>query len=327
MPDYTLKDEEINISDKTKIDCSFGKGYTYKENYNTFSHKDVMAMNILSSLILLIVCGIYILFNNKYKHEVLILIIIIGFGILINLIQNPVKILYLFSYFITINTRTAPFLDLDEFFENHIKFENPETFSKIQKETLNILRQKDKLKLTKNTRENDYIGGGNVQSDNEDGWRIYVVKLGSNNFAEDTMPELTKILKEVPEVVSCVVSILPAKKAIPIHIGYSKGVIRYQLAMKIPKDRENVFICVNGQKYSWTEGEGVLFDDMYPHKVFNNTDEDRVILYMDVIRPFLNPVLNIMNKFSIYLITNSSITKDEIAKTEKQIDIDKSLFN
>ncbi len=148
-----------------------------------------------------------------------------------------------------------------------------------------------------------------------------MVKIGTTNFAEDTMPELTKILEDIPEVVSCAVSILPAKKAIPIHVGYSKGVIRYQLAMKVPKDRENVFICVNGEKYSWTEGHGVLFDDTYPHKVFNNTDEDRVVLYIDVVRPFLNPILDLINRLSIKLITSSSITKDEIAKTEQQIDI------
>ena len=321
MIDYTLEDEEINISEKTQINCNFDKGYSYINNYNTYNVNDIQGRNIIISLILIIVLIVYIYNYKKYTEEAIYILFVISVLLSVSIIKNPVQILYIFAFLITKNTKTPPYLDIDKYFPNHIKLEKPEVFAKIQKETLNILKQKDKLVLTKNTLGNEYIGGGNIQSDDEDGWRIYMVKIGSNNFAEDTMPELTNILKDIPEVVSCAVSILPAKKAIPIHIGYSKGVIRYQLAMKVPKDRENVFICVNGEKYSWTEGQGVLFDDTYPHKVFNNTDEDRVVLYIDVMRPFLNPALDLINKLSIKLITNSSITKDEIAKTEKQIDI------
>jgi beta-hydroxylase len=101
-----------------------------------------------------------------------------------------------------------------------------------------------------------------------------------------------------------------------------KDVMRYKLAIKVPRDRENVFICVNGEKYNWTEGEGVLFDDTYPHKVYNNTNEDRVVLYMDVLRPFLNPFLDLLNRFVVYLVSNSSIAKKEIARTEYQVTLD-----
>jgi aspartyl/asparaginyl beta-hydroxylase (cupin superfamily) len=332
MIDYILKDEEINISEKTQLNCNFDKGYNYIHNYNTYNVNDINGRNIIISLILIIILSVYIFNSDKFNYEnfhlsehielAIYILFIIVVLLAISIIKNPVQIIYIFSYFIKLDTRTPPYLDIDKYFPNHIKLEAPEVFAKIQKETLNILKQKDKLVLTKNTLGNNYIGGGNIQSNNDDGWKIYMVKIGTTNFAEDTMPVLTKILKEIPEVVSCAVSILPAKKAIPIHIGYSKGVIRYQLAMKVPKDRENVFICVNGEKYNWTEGEGVLFDDTYPHKVFNNTDEDRVVLYIDIVRPFLNPALDLINRLSIKLITNSSITKDEIAKTEKQIDID-----
>jgi beta-hydroxylase len=71
-------------------------------------------------------------------------------------------------------------------------------------------------------------------------------------------------------------------------------------------------------KYCWTESVGVLWDDMYPHKVYNNTDEIRVIIYMDVVRP-LRWGLNALNLFIIWLACNSKIVKDEIKKTEIQI--------
>ncbi len=319
---YQLNDEDVNISNKTNVGCNFDKGYTFKNNNNSFNHNDEIGFRIMFILMFIIICIIYIVSFEKYNLLVKIALMIACIILIVDLILEPIHIIYLISYLITIHVRNPPYLNLDEYFPNHKLFENKETFAKIQKETMNIYKQKDKLALTKNTYGNDYIGGGDTQKDNDDGWRIYIVKLGKNNFAKDTMPELTKILEKVPEVVSCAVSILPAKKAIPIHVGYSKGVIRYQLAMKVPKDRENVFICVNGEKYSWTEGEGVLFDDTYPHKVYNNTNEDRIVLYMDVIRPFLNPFLDVLNRFVIHLVTNSSIAKKEVARTEKQITID-----
>ncbi len=314
MTDLTLKDEDINISQKTNVSCLFEKGYTFQKNNNSFNQNDTIGIRNILLFIFIIVC-------LSIGKRTLVLMIAGVLILLYDLIRNPIHIIYMISSLITINTCTPPFLDIDKYFPNHYIFENPYTFNKIKEEAMFILSQKDKLKLTKNTYGNKYIGGGEVQSDNEDGWRIYAVKLGNINYAEDTMPELTKLLSQVPEVVSCAVSILPARKAIPIHVGYSKGVLRYQIAMKVPKDRENVFICVNGIKYSWTEGEGVLFDDTYPHKVYNNTDEDRVVLYMDVIRPFLSPILDILNKFVIYLVTNSPIVKEEIARTEKPIEL------
>ena len=70
-----------------------------------------------------------------------------------------------------------------------------------------------------------------------------------------------------------------------------------------PKDRKNVFICVNGEKYSWKEGEGVVFDDTYPHKVYNNTDQDRVVLYIDVERSHMPNYLTLMNKKLLKLLS------------------------
>ena len=127
--------------------------------------------------------------------------------------------------------------------------------------------------------------------------------------------------KKNKNIKSCAVSIIP-KKAIPIHVGYYKGFLRYQLAVIVPKDRKNVFICVNGEKYSWKEGEGVVFDDTYPHKVYNNTDQDRVVLYIDVERSHMPNYLTLMNKKLLKLFENSSYVKDEIKRTEYQIKLD-----
>jgi len=36
MIDTILNDEDVNISDKTKVSCAFEKGFKYKEDNNSF---------------------------------------------------------------------------------------------------------------------------------------------------------------------------------------------------------------------------------------------------------------------------------------------------
>ena len=127
-----------------------------------------------------------------------------------------------------------------------------------------------------------------------------------------------KILEHHPEILSCFVSIVEPGITIPIHTGYYKGLIRYMLPTHIPKDRDNVFLCVNSKKYHWTEGEGVLWDDNYPHKVYNKTKEIRVLLFMDVERPYTGLNKHI-NRYFINKAQNSKIVKDEVLRTEKQV--------
>ena len=117
---------------------------------------------------------------------------------------------------------------------------------------------------------------------------------------------LVKLLEELPEVTACAISVLQEGVRIPIHTGYYKGIMRYMMPIIVPKDRENVFLCVNEKKYNWTEGEGVLWDDNFPHKVYNNTNEIRVVIFMDVIRPLCG-IANYLNKQFINLISNTKI--------------------
>ncbi len=316
-----LVDEEVNLSTISSINCNFQKGFKEIFDNNTFNKNDLIGKKVLLLLSFIIICLLIALLDSTLRVGTLYLSAIGSIVLIYNIIREPIYLLYTFSYLVSMNVRTPEFLDINDFFPNHTKFSEGDTFNNIKNECMNILAQKENLSLTRDTYGNDYIGGGNIELKDNDGWRIYVVKIGNLYKAENTMPVLTSVLKELPEVITCAVSILPKKKAIPIHVGYSKGVMRYQLAIKIPEDRENVFICVNGKKYMWTDGEGVLFDDTYPHKVYNNTEEDRMILYMDVVRPKLPFIIDKLNRFINNLVANSSIVRNEIANTEKQITI------
>jgi beta-hydroxylase len=55
-------------------------------------------------------------------------------------------------------------------------------------------------------------------------------------------------------------------------------------------------IYIDGDPYSWRDGQDVLFDETYIHSVRNDTDQARLILFCDVARPML-PVANAINLF------------------------------
>lgn len=53
-------------------------------------------------------------------------------------------------------------------------------------------------------------------------------------------------------------------------------------------------------QYHWKYGEAVLFDDTYLHEAVNDSDETRVVLFIDVARN-MPWYLHYWNKFSIWI--------------------------
>ena len=296
--------------------------YKLKKNNFSFNKNDGNGLfNIL--LILLFISFMSLSLQNK---KFIYVSIIILFVFIIRIYMKPIEILYMISSILTLKIRTPEFLDKDKYFPNNYLFENIENFTILKKEVINILSKTnngDTLVMTGDTYngENKYIGSNKIIDNGKvKAWRLINIKVG-NEYTKDAykhFPFLVKLLKNLPEVCSCAISILQEGVHIPIHVGYYKGIMRYMMPLIVPKDRKNVFLVVNEKKYNWTEGVGVLWDDNFPHKVYNNTKEIRVVIYMDIIRP-LPGLLNNFNKYILKLTCNSKIVKDEIKKTEIQI--------
>lgn len=131
-------------------------------------------------------------------------------------------------------------------------------------------------------------------------------------------PLTTKLIEEIPGMKTAFFSILLPGKHIPEHCGPYKGVLRYQLALKVPEDKENCRIRVADEYRHWSEGKSLLFDDSFPHEVWNSTNEVRVVLFMDIVRPVRFPV-SLLNKFVISLIRCSPYVQDAY-KNQQQWD-------
>ncbi len=109
-------------------------------------------------------------------------------------------------------------------------------------------------------------------------------------------------------------SILSPQTNIPVHRGPYKGLIRYHLALKIPKIGD-CYIDVGGEKRNWEEGKSLFIDDSFIHSVVNNTDETRVVLFADFKRPLPWP-LSWLNALVIYFISLTELAREPKTKLQ-----------
>ena len=143
----------------------------------------------------------------------------------------------------------------------------------------------------------------------------YGIKMADNC---DRCPLTTQLIENVPGMKTAFFSILLPGKHIPEHRGPYKGLLRYQLALKVPQDRQNCLIRVGNEFRHWEAGKSLLFDDSFVHEAWNRTNEIRVILFMDVVRPTKFPV-SVLNHLIIDLIRRSPYIKNA-QKNQQQWD-------
>lgn len=131
-------------------------------------------------------------------------------------------------------------------------------------------------------------------------WRTFIL-FGFGEKLEKNVkmaPETTALLETVPNLQTAWYSILAPGYHIPAHTGVTKGILRVHLGLIIPKDYEKCKIRVGDQYRAWQEGKLFILDDTYNHEVWNDTDEERVILLFDFDRP-MKWRGRMANKFSV----------------------------
>lgn len=114
-------------------------------------------------------------------------------------------------------------------------------------------------------------------------------------------PATTRMIEQIPGMKTAFFSILLPHKQIPEHRGPYKGVIRYHLGLRVPQPYTDCGIRVNHEIRHWQEGKSLIFDDTFPHAAWNRTEEIRVVLFLDVIRPMQFP-FSLLNRSILQLI-------------------------
>jgi len=98
-------------------------------------------------------------------------------------------------------------------------------------------------------------------------------------------PKTVEAIAAIPGLNSAFFSILEPGAHIPRHRGVTKAILTAHLGLRVPLRREACRMQVDEATLTWKEGEILVFDDTWFHEVWNDTDEQRVILLVQFRRP------------------------------------------
>ncbi len=118
------------------------------------------------------------------------------------------------------------------------------------------------------------------------GWKRFYLKWYGDAHPSATRlcPRTTELLRGLPGVSAAMFATLPPGAVLNPHKDPYAGSMRYHLGLVTPND-DACYIEVDGERHSWRDGQGVIFDETYIHKAENGTGVERLILFCDVERP------------------------------------------
>jgi len=147
-------------------------------------------------------------------------------------------------------------------------------------------------------------------------WNVVILRI----YNKDTknikyFPKTRELVSNVPNCSTIMFSIINPGQFIRPHRGPYRGILRYHLGLLVPKQPKECNITVNDIVYNWETGKDVIFDDTHLHSVVNNTDETRVVLFLDVKKEFNNVFLNVLNSLILYFVKFNNDISTMVDKT------------
>jgi len=118
------------------------------------------------------------------------------------------------------------------------------------------------------------------------GWTKYYLNWYgyTHQSALQSCPKTVELLSKIPSVNGAMFSMLPPGGQLTRHLDPVACSLRYHLGLNTPNE-DACYISIDGQKYSWRDGEPLLFDVTFLHFAHNDADRPRLILMCDIERP------------------------------------------
>lgn len=216
--------------------------------------------------------------------------------------MSPINVfMYLFS-----KVPTDPFVDRKHFPELDI-FRN--NWQIIRDEAQALLKAGE----VKNTDKSDDLG---FNSFFKRGWKRFYLKWYKHELpsAQTLCPQTIALIRQAPSINAAMFTFLPAGGILNEHRDPYAGSLRYHLGIITPNN-DACYIEVDGIRYSWRDGEDVLFDETYIHRAENKTDVDRLIFFCDVARPMGGRLSTAINRFfSTYIMSEAAAKNHDSEK-------------
>jgi beta-hydroxylase len=149
-------------------------------------------------------------------------------------------------------------------------------------------------------------------------WRSLFLYAYGQEITDNTakFPQTCRALKAIPGMTTAFFSVLEPNTRLTAHRGPYRGVLRYHLGLIIPENYEQCGLHTQGAIYHWQYGKSLIFDDTFMHYAWNDSDQARVILFVDFKRNFPFPI-RLLNNFMISLMRHSPFVQNIVKGIER----------
>jgi len=185
-----------------------------------------------------------------------------------------------------------PYLLDEPGFYNKQDFE----WTKLLEDNFEVIK-KETLAFVQNNQLKPYFNKSLLSKTNS--WKTEGLLFWGYFFRKNHSPfsATWKVAKQIPGIVSFSISELDPNSNIKPHNGDTNAIIRVHFPIVVPSGLPECAFTVNGETRAWEEGKVILFNDAQIHCAQNLTDQKRLVLLIDVIRPdFLDQKIEICGK-------------------------------
>lgn len=267
---------------------------------------DVLWSGKMLVLYLFIACGFYVHFRGQVRHK------------FSRQLLDHSTIMGPYNCFVyaTSEVENRPFLPMEHFPQLSLLRDNWQVF---RDEAMNLF---DEGYIRQAASDNDLA----FHSFFRTGWKRFYLKWYDEPqaSAKALCPKSVELVNQVPGVNAAMFAMLPAGAKLGKHRDPFAGSLRYHLGLVTPNN-DDCSIFVDGQKYSWRDGEDVMFDETFIHWAENNTDQDRLILFCDFERPlryrFATAINRVFKKVVVRATGTENMEGDKVGVLNKMFDV------
>lgn len=117
-------------------------------------------------------------------------------------------------------------------------------------------------------------------------WRTIALKTWSVELYKNQahFPVTTALINKYPQIVSASFNLLEPQSKILPHCGDTNAIYRCHLGLDVPAGLPDCGFRVKEETRAWQNGQWLIFMDAYNHEAWNNTNQERYIFLIDVMR-------------------------------------------
>jgi len=143
------------------------------------------------------------------------------------------------------------------------------------------------------------------------GWKRFYLKWYDAPLpsAQAHCPKSVALVEAIPGLHAAMFAVLPPGGKLNTHRDPFAGSLRYHLGLSTPND-DACRIYIDGNMYSWRDGQDIVFDETYLHSAANDTNQTRIILFCDVERPLHTPIVRGINRFISNTLIRAAATQN-----------------